>query len=47
MDTEALENLLVNTEYDAEKTAYLINGFREGFDIGYVAIDMCKEMRLI
>ena len=30
-----LEDLLVKTNYDREKTKLLINGFRDGFPIGY------------
>ena len=32
---EQLEKLLRETNYDEEKTDYLVNGFKNGFDIGY------------
>ena len=30
-----LKKLLVDTNYDPKKTAYLVKGFEEGFDLGY------------
>ena len=32
---EVLEDLLLQTKYNPEKTQFLINGFKHGFDIGY------------
>ena len=35
VDVDKLEQLLIESEYDASKTKYLINSFRNGFDLGY------------
>ena len=35
MDYQALERLLVETEYDISKTKFLVDGFKNGFDLGY------------
>ena len=35
INTEELEYLLKKYEYDKHKTQFLIQGFKEGFDIGY------------
>ena len=35
MDHIQLENLLKATSYDLEQTQYLVNGFKNGFDLGY------------
>ena len=35
MNTQALENLLHQSQYDEQKTQYLIQGFTNGFDLGY------------
>ena len=32
---DALESLLKQTNYDKEKTEFLVNGFKNGFDLGY------------
>ena len=32
---EVLERLLQDTNYDEEKSRFLVNGFKNGFDIGY------------
>ena len=35
VDYKALEKLLSDTKYNKEKTKYLVDGFRDGFDLGY------------
>ena len=35
VDADVLEQLLVQTGYDVEETKYLVNGFRQGFNLGY------------
>ena len=35
VDIEALQQLLIETEYDQKETAFLLEGFRNGFPIGY------------
>ena len=35
MNYQKLEDLLIETEYDEEKTKFLVNGFKHGFDLGY------------
>ena len=35
VDAHKLESLLKQADYCPKKTAYLVNGFRYGFDIGY------------
>ena len=35
MDVNELERLLVKTHYDTHETRFLVNGFRNGFDLGY------------
>ena len=35
VDADALERLLNETHYDINKTKYLVNGFRNGFSLGY------------
>ena len=35
MDVNRLEELLIESQYDKDKTAFLIEGFKQGFDIGY------------
>ena len=35
INVDKLERLLTESQYDKDKTNYLINGFRCGFDIGY------------
>ena len=35
MDINRLEQLLVESKYDRNETNYLINSFRNGFDLGY------------
>ena len=30
-----LEKLLIESKYDVKETAFLVNGFKQGFDIGY------------
>ena len=32
---DILEQLLVESEYDEDKTKFLVDGFRQGFDLGY------------
>ena len=36
MNVKRLEELLLETKYNAEETKFLINGFQHGFDIGYM-----------
>ena len=35
MNAFALEKLLLESEYDKEKTAKLVDGFKNGFELGY------------
>ena len=35
VDPDALEKLLIQTEYDKEETSFLVNGFRVGFSVEY------------
>ena len=35
LKVDVLEKLLIQSEYDKEETKFLVNGFKEGFDIGY------------
>ena len=35
VDADKLEQLLIETDYDSEKTKYLVKGFQEGFSLGY------------
>ena len=35
VDVKVLEHYLTTTNYDKEKRDFLINGFKEGFDLGY------------
>ena len=35
VNAERLEEMLVATGYDEQKTRYLVEGFRNGFDFGY------------
>ena len=35
VDIDALEFLLLDAGYDKQKSQFLINGFRNGFDLGY------------
>ena len=35
MNTQVLEELLLLSNYDKQETAFLLNGFRNGFSIGY------------
>ena len=35
INADRLEYLLKSTSYDEEETKYLVNGFRNGFDIKY------------
>ena len=35
VDANRLEQLLVETDYDREKTKFLIDGFKSGFTLGY------------
>ena len=35
VDADAFEALLLETKYDAAETNFIIDGFRNGFDIGY------------
>ena len=35
VDTVELEKLLIDSNYDKQKTDFLLKGFREGFEIGY------------
>ena len=36
VDVDKLEQLLVTSNYNEAETRFLISGFREGFDIGYM-----------
>ena len=35
IDADKLEQLLIESDYDHQETTFLINGFRQGFDLGY------------
>ena len=35
IDADALEDLLIQSQYPVEKRKHLVTGFREGFDLGY------------
>ena len=35
VNADVLERMLIESRYDREETAFLVNGFRNGFDIGY------------
>ena len=35
MNVDTLEKLLKKTHYDPEETKFLVDGFKNGFDIGY------------
>ena len=35
VDPDVLERLLIQSEYDPEETEFLVDGFQNGFDIGY------------
>ena len=35
LDVDKFEELLIQTNYDKDETQFLVQGFREGFDIGY------------
>ena len=35
MNVDRLHELLIDTGYDGDETRFLIEGFRNGFDIGY------------
>ena len=35
--------LLKQTDYDSKKSQYLIQGFRQGFDLGYQGPEKCKD----
>ena len=35
VDYRALERLLIESQYDPVETAFLVDGFKNGFDIGY------------
>ena len=35
VDVDVLERLLITTNYDREETDFIVNGFRQGFDLGY------------
>ena len=35
VNADHLEQLLIESKYNEEETKFLVNGFRQGFDIGY------------
>ena len=39
---DVLEEMLIQADYNREKTEFLIQGFREGFDIGYQGVECVK-----
>ena len=43
VDVDHFEELLLESEYDAEETSFLVNGFRHGFDIEYNGPAKCQS----
>ena len=43
VNVSELENLLVETNYDREETRFLVDGFKNGFDLGYVGPQDIKQ----
>ena len=42
MKVDELQRLLIASQYNPEETTFLVNGFREGFSIGYERSDPVK-----
>ena len=40
---DILENLLIEAAYDSNKTQFLVEGFRHGFDLGYRGPSQCQD----
>ena len=47
LDVDKYEKLLLESDYSTEETKFLVNGFREGFDIGYTGPERRSESRNI
>ena len=43
VNADVLEQYLMETNYNAEETKFLVEGFREGFDLGYRGPDIIQQ----
>ena len=42
VDVVALEQLLIDSKYDINETRFLVDGFKNGFEIGYEGESKCE-----